>query len=400
MENIKWIHNPYKSLDGMEKGLDHFSESEMKKAITFHSSMPNYETTPLHRLDSLSEHLGVGSIYVKDESKRFGLNAFKGLGGSYAIASYFAKELSLDLKTTSFQALIESVSSLPKVTFSTVTAGNHGKGVAWAAQLFNQDAKVYMPKGSSESRLNAIKEFGAESYLSDVNYDDTVLQVAELAAENNWVLFQDTAWEGYETIPLYIIQGYMTIMAEIAEQLKTATLNNVTHIFLQAGVGSFAASIAAAFHHLTANANKSPKIIIVEPMEAECLYQSAKDASGDPQRVYGDLDTMMAGLACGEPNPVAWDILKSISDYFLSTDDTISAKGMQVLGKPLGGDAKVISGESGAVTLGALYEILANDQNGTLKEELGLDESSNILVISTEGDTDPENYQKVINETP
>lgn len=394
MKYIEWIDNPYKESNVATEALHHFSEEEMNKAMNFHSDMPNYEATPLHRLTNLSDQLGVKGIYVKDESKRFGLNAFKGLGGSYAIASYFAKELSLDLRITRFQELVDQVASLPAVTFATVTAGNHGRGVAWAAYHFNQKAKVYMPKGSSPSRLEAIKKFGAEAYMSDVNYDDTVQQVAQLAAEQNWVLLQDTAWEGYEAIPLYIMQGYTTILAEIVEQLKEESLDSITHIFLQAGVGSFAASIAAAFYNLTSES--SPKIVIVEPSKADCLYQSALHASGDPQRVYGKLDTMMAGLACGEPSPVAWDILKSISDCFISVDDTISAKGMQLLGHPRGEDAKVISGESGAVPLGVLYELLTNDQTSPLKEELGLDESSNILFISTEGDTDPDNYQKIV----
>lgn len=393
---MKWTHNQHKKSGSSIQEFHSFSKIELEKPFHFHSSLPEYEATPLHHLEHLAKTLGVGTIYVKDESKRFGLNAFKGLGGSYAIASYFARKLSFDLNQTDFQELANQVSSLPKVTFSTVTAGNHGKGVAWAAKIFNQDAKIYMPKGTSASRLNAIKESGAKSYLSDLNYDDTVSWVARSAAENNQVLIQDTSWEGYEKIPLYIMQGYTTIIAEIIEQLQPASLEHITHIFLQAGVGSFAAAMAATVHNLTMK--KPPKIVVVEPEKANCFYQSALHNSGEPQQVHGNLDTMMAGLACGKPNPAAWSILKSISDYFVSADDTTSAKGMQISGNPMGNDARIISGESGALPLGVLHDMLRKNKNSLLKSELRLDASSNILIINTEGDTDPDNYRKIVNE--
>lgn len=394
MRNIKWVDNQFKKLGSATQETQHFCEKEIKKAINLHSSIPEYKPTPLHSLSGLSDFLGVKGIYIKDESKRFGLNAFKGLGVSYAMASYFSRELSLDLNSTNFQMLVEHVKSSPKVTFATATDGNHGKGVAWAAGLFGQHAKVYMPKGSSLSRLNAVQQLGADACITDLNYDDTVQMVADLASDNNWDLIQDTAWEGYEMIPLYIMQGYTTIIAEIVEQLKDESLSEITHVFLQAGVGSFAASIAAAIYNVTAGS--TPKIVIVEPSQADCLHQSALHPTGAPQRVYGDLFTMMAGLACGEPNPVGWKILKSISDYFFSCDDSISAEGMRVLGNPIGQDAKVISGESGAVPLGLLYELMSNNELEEVKNKLELDDSSNILVISTEGDTDPINYRKVV----
>lgn len=394
MEKIKWTDNQFKKLGFSTRETEHFSERELKKAINFHSSMPEYKPTPLHNLSELSNSLGVKGIYVKDESKRFGLNAFKGLGVSYAMASYFAKELALDLDSTNYDSLNEQVKSLPKSTFATATDGNHGKGVAWAASLFGQQAKVYMPKGSSQSRLKAIQNYGADACIMDLNYDDTVQTVANLAEINDWTLIQDTAWEGYEEIPLYIMQGYTTIVSEITTQLKGVSLNEITHVFLQAGVGSFAASIAAAIYNLTSGS--SPKVVIVEPSKADCLYHSALHPTGTPQRVYGDLATMMAGLACGEPNPVGWEILKSISDYFFSCDDSISANGMRVLGNPICKDVKVISGESGSVPMGLVYELMSNDELDQVRYKLGLNDSSNILVINTEGDTDPINYRKVV----
>lgn len=391
---INWVRNQHKRSGKISHRIDHFSEKEMEKTYHFHKSLPGYTPTPLHSLTGLSDSLGAGAIYVKDESKRFGLRAFKGLGASYAMASYFAEKLSLDLHSMDFSDLMEQVRGVPPETFATVTAGNHGKGVAWAAGLFGQEAKVYLPKGSSVSRQQAIQELGAEASISDLNYDDTVNHIACLAKEKGWVLMQDTAWEGYETIPLFIMQGYTTIVSEIADQLKELALHRVTHIILQAGVGSFAASIAAALHHF--RPDSYPKLIIVEPDKADCLYHSALHKEGEPQQVDGDLSTMMAGLACGEPNPIGWDLLRTVSDYFFSCNDAVSANGMRIFANPTDGDERIVSGESGAVPLGLLHELYSNEGLQDIKEELKLDQSSNILIINTEGDTDPDNYKRII----
>lgn len=389
LSKIKWVKNQFKD-SFLSDQLEYFSKQEIAKATKFHSSIPIYKPTPLHSLSGLSDVLGVKGIYVKDESQRFGLNAFKGLGGSYAIASYFAKEFSLDLESTSFTTLVDKAKAESKVTFATATDGNHGKGLAWAAQLFGQNSKVFMPKGSSEARLAAIKELGCDACITDLNYDDTVQMVADLAEENGWILVQDTAWEGYEEVPLSIMQGYLTIIGEAMEQLK----GPITHVFLQAGVGSFAASMAASIYNMTSP--NSPKIIVVEPDQADCLYQSALDPNGEPRRVFGDLSTIMAGLACGEPNPYAWEVLKQLAVGFFSCEDSISATGMRILGNPVDEDPKFISGESGAVGIGLLYELLSENGSLEAKEFLGLDRSSVVLIISTEGDTDPVHYRKVV----
>lgn len=393
MPEIIGIKNQFKNTT-QAKELETFSKEKLMEVIHFHSSMSGYKKTPLQPLKNLSNYLGVDSIYVKDESQRFGLNAFKALGVSYAVADYFAKKLSLDLEETDFKTLLEKSKSLPPVTFATATDGNHGKGLAWAARLFEQSAKVYMPKGSSPQRLKAIQGFGAEAYETDMNYDDTVQMVADLAEKNGWVVIQDTAWKGYEEVPLAIMHGYTSMVSEITQQLGDTKLSDITHVFLQAGVGSFASSIAAAVHEITQE--DTPIISIVEPRKADCLFQSTKEDSGESKRVYGDLDTMMAGLACGEPNPVAWNMLKTLVDYYYSCEDIISAKGMRVLGNPLGNDPKVIAGESGSVPLGFAYEILSKDEYSDVKKELCLDKNSKILVINTEGDTDFENYRRVV----
>ncbi|WP_411843408.1 diaminopropionate ammonia-lyase [Salinicoccus sp. HZC-1] len=396
MQSIQWVENRFKTEKDITEYMKVYSAEEMEKANHFHASMPQYKETPLRVLSGLSEALGLDTVYVKDESKRFDLNAFKGLGASYAMANYFAKELNVDLNTLTFNELLDKIADLPKVTFATATDGNHGKGVAWAASIFNQDSRIYMPKGTAQSRLDAVSDFDAGGQVTEMNYDDTVEYTADLSEKNGWILLQDTAWEGYEEIPMNIMQGYTTIIAEIMKQLEDGELDEISHIFLQAGVGSFAGAIAAAVHNATEGI--MPEIIVVEPAEADCLCQSAQGESGAPVRVNGELDSMMAGLCCGEPSPQAWNILKSITDYFVSCDDSISARGMRVFDQPAGKDERVVSGESGAVTLGLLDEIMTNEAYGEFKNLLGLNEASKVLIINTEGDTDPVNYKKIVRD--
>src|SRR5699024_7841796 len=210
-----------------------------------------------------------------------------------------------------------------------------------------------------------------------------------------WILLQDTAWEGCEEIPTDIMMGYTTIVSEITEQLESESLDQLTHVILQAGVGSFAGAVAAAIYNVTEG--NSPKIIVVEPSEADCMFHSASSELGEPFRIYGEMNTMMAGLSCGEPIPIGWNILKSTADYFVSCEDEISAKGMRKLGKPTENDVKIVAGASGALPAGFLYEVMTNDSHSDLKENLELSSSSKVLIINTEGDTDPDNYRKIMN---
>ena len=392
---MEWIQNTFKDADNAKKFSKDFVETEIKKAHQFHKSIPQYEMTSLHELQDRSKELELGALFVKDESTRFGLNAFKGLGASYAVASYFAGKLSLDMTETTFNELLEEVSKYPAETFATATEGNHGKGVAWAAGIFNQKGKVFLPKGAAEARVDAVTELGAEAKVTDINYDDTVQYTADQAGGNGWILLQDTSWEGYEDIPTNIMQGYTTIISEITEQLESENLEQVTHVILQAGVGSFAGAVSAAIYNITGG--NTPKIIVVEPSAADPLFRSADSELGNPVRVYGDMDTMMTGLSCGEPSPIGWNILKTTTDYFISCDDDVSAEGMRMLGKPAAGDRKITSGASGALPAGFLHEVMTNDSYADLKENLKLSSGSTVLVINTEGDTDPDNYQKVMN---
>lgn len=373
--------------------FNYFSEEVLKHVSAFHETVPGYKETPLRRLDNLSSLIHIGEVYVKDESYRFGLNAFKGLGGIYSAAAYLKKRHNIEFST--FNEFVKQLQDKAPETFVTATDGNHGKGIAWAAQLLNQHAVVYMPKNTNKSRVEAIETLGGKVIVTEMNYDDTVRHASKTAEENNWPIIQDTAWEGYEDIPLKIMQGYSTIVSEIKQQLKS-DYSKLTHVFLQAGVGSFAGSIAASL--IQTMDNSDIKVIIVEPDNAACLYKSAEDKSGSPQTAGGNLETMMAGLSCGEPSTQGWSILKDAADTFISCGDEISAEGIRLLGRPTGNDAKVIAGESGSVTAGILHEIMTNSEFNSVKEQLGLDGDSKILLINTEGDTDPDNYRKVMRE--
>ena len=359
----------------------------------FHQSFPSYQPTELKNLKNLSEYLGVKSFYIKDESTRFGLNAFKGLGGSYCIGRYLGELCNIPLQDLNYQVLQSDQvkEALKDMTFVTATDGNHGRGIAWTAKELGVNAVVYMPRGSARERLENIRALGAQAEITDWNYDDTVRFAAQCEKEKGWILVQDTAWEGYEKIPAWIMQGYTTMALEAAEQLADEI---PTHIFLQAGVGAMSGALAAFFADYYGE--DKPEIIIVEPNHADCIFQTAQAADGQLHAVTGDLDTIMAGLACGEPCTIGWNMLEAYADYFISMPDYVAANGMRILGNPLANDARVISGESGASTTGIVAEILKNEKLQDLKEALHLDENSRILCFSTEGDTDKENYRKIV----
>jgi diaminopropionate ammonia-lyase len=376
-----------------KKSLEHLNMDTAKKVQRFHKSFDIYEETPLVSLQKLAQNLQVKGIYVKDESYRFGLNAFKVLGGSYAIGNYIAGKLNKNIDEMPYQTMVSEAvrKELGEVTFVSATDGNHGRGVAWTANKLKQKSVIYMPKGSAEERLKNIKAEGAEASITELNYDDAVRLADRHGKERGWVLVQDTSWEGYEDIPTWIMQGYMTMAYEAYQQLQEV---NPTHIFLQAGVGSMAGGVQGFFASVFGE--ERPLTTIVEPEKAACIFQTAKARDGKIHPVTGDMDTIMAGLACGEPATVGWEVLADYSDNFVSCPDYVAAQGMRVLGNPLPGDTKVIAGESGAAGFGLVYEILTNPELTWMKQELKLNEESVILFFNTEGDTDKENYQKIV----
>ena len=382
----------YERKSGPKYNLDFLNLESAKKVQSFHASFPVYKETPLVELKHTAKSMGLGNIYIKDESYRFGLNAFKVLGGSYAIGNYLAKRLGKSITEMPYEKLVsgEIKRELGDITFVTATYGNHGRGVAWTAIQLQQKSVVYMPKGSAEERLMNIRAEGADASITDLNYDEAVRLANSQAEQKGWVMVQDTAWEGYEDIPGWIMQGYGTMGYEAYMQLP----EKPTHIFLQAGVGSMAGAVAGFF--ASVYGGDRPIITIVEPNKADCIYKTAEAADGKLHFVTGDMDTIMAGLACGEPCSIGWNVLRDYADNFISCPDYAAAQGMRVLGNPEPGDTKVVSGESGASAFGCIAEIMRDKTLVELKNKLKLDENSKVLFFSTEGDTDKENYKSIV----
>ena len=392
---IEWVMNRMPASD--DRWLSTMSIGEIQKVLAFHRSFPQYAQTPLRSLAHTAGQLGLGGLLVKDESYRFGLNAFKVLGGSYAMAGAIAEILGRDIGETDYAYLTGErlKAEFGQATFFTATDGNHGRGVAWSARTLGQKAVVLMPKGTVKSRFDNIAKEGAQVSIEEANYDECVRRACALAGEApRGIVVQDTAWEGYERIPQTIMQGYGTMADEAAQQLKEQGFERPTHVFIQAGVGSLAGAIAGYYANLYGE--NCPKIIVMEADAADCHYQSALAGDGSMRIVTGDLDTMMAGLACGEPNPISFDILRNHACCFVSCPDWVSAEGMRALARPQGDDPAVVSGESGAIGTGLVRAIMTDPDYAGLKAALEMNEQSVVLLFSTEGDTDPENYQKII----
>ena len=378
-KQIESIPNPYR-----------FSGQSIKEnsdtAYNFHKTLPGYLPTPLLNLRHFAQKIGIGDCYIKDESQRLGLNAFKVLGASYAMAEEIKKYVPEGQSNLSFESIKSHKTSIKDLTFVTATDGNHGRAVAWCAEQYGCRAVVFMPKGSSEIRLKSILEHKAKAEITELNYDETVKYAESEAIKNNWVLLQDSSWPGYTEVPRNIMVGYKTMVQEFFEQ----TSDWPTHVIAQAGVGSFAASIFSSFISLT---KQKPKFILLEPSGAACFFNSVKVGDKKPH-LTPDLNTMMAGLSCGMPSILAWDIIVPIADIFAICEDNIAIKGMQILSQPTEGDPSIISGESGAVPIGFLHEVATNPLYSDLRDQLQLDVSSKVLFFSTEGDTDPELYKK------
>lgn len=392
---IKWKLNTMPKGNGNE--LEIMALENVAKARAFHESFPQYSVTPLAKLDNMAAYLGLNTLCIKDESYRFGLNAFKVLGGSFAMAKYIAKELGKDVSEMTYDYLTSDAlkQEFGQATFCTATDGNHGRGVAWAANKLGQKAIVHMPKGSSKTRFDNIAKENAKVTIEEVNYDECVrIAAAEAASVEHGVIVQDTAWEGYTEIPSWIMQGYATMGSEALDQLKGYGVERPDVVILQAGVGCMAGAICA--YIVNSFPENPPKIVIAEAGIADCLYQGAVANDGKYRIVDGDLQTIMAGLACGEPNIVCWEILRNHVTAFCSCPDWVAAKGMRMLAAPIKGDPAVCSGESGAVGMGVIATIMTDPDYAELKAALELNENSNVLLFSTEGDTDPDKYKSIV----
>ena len=375
--------------------LEDFDIRAAKKALGYHKGYIEYKETPLVNLENLAKKLGVKKIYVKDESYRFGLNAFKILGGSYAVGTHLANMLGKDISALSVELLkSEKIKNeLGNVTFITATDGNHGRSIAWAANQLNQKAVVYMPKGAVYERIKNITDLGASVNITELNFDDTARLAFEESKKNNWIMTQDTTFDGYYDFPKWCMQGYLTMSYEIYKKLENQK-EKPTHIFIQAGAGSFAGSVVGFFSSVYGEDH--PIITVIEAENCDCYRRTVEANDGKTHKVSGDLETIMAGLSVGEPCSIGWDVLSNYADAFAVCNDGIAAKGMRVLAAPKGDDRKIVSGESGAVGLGYVVELLTDPDMAEMKKILKIDENSTILCFSTEGDTDPENYEKIV----
>ena len=381
------------------KSPDFLSEQAVAPAHRIHRGLPQYSVTPLVSMEAMAAQMGIKALLVKDESKRFGLNAFKGLGGLYALTRVVCRELGLDWQNTDFAALQapENRRRIENMVFVTATDGNHGRGVAWAAGMLGCKAHVYMPAGSAEARAQAIREVGrAEATIIPFGYDEAVRYAARMARENGWYLIQDTSWEEYREVPTWIVQGYTTMAMEAAEQMDAMGLRP-THVFVQAGVGAMAGGVVG---YLAGRYEENkPLFAVVEPENIPCIYESAQSCDGEAHTAKVQQPTIMAGLNCGEPCTITWPVLRDYAGWYFKCPDNVAAHGMRMLAR---GAVPVVSGESGAVTAGLAHLLGCCPEAAELKAKLGLDSEAVVLCISTEGDTDPENYRKIVfeNEYP
>ena len=350
------------------------------------TSWPNYQASDLHLLESMAKEANIAQIYYKDESTRFGLKSFKALGGAYAVTRFLQEHLSLlNGKEPSMSDLLSGhyKEQLKDVVVSCATDGNHGRSVAWGAQMFGCQCIIYIHRDVSVGRQSAMEAYAAKVIRITGNYDESVRQAAVDAKKYDRAIISDTSYEGYTKVPANVALGYTVMLSETVTQLNGQI---PTHVFIQAGVGGLAAAVCGYFWDLWGD--KRPRFVVVEPEAANCLQESAK--AGDLQVVEGDLDTLMAGLACGEVSHIAWEILDKGADDFITLSEDAVAPCMRAL------EQHTPSIEAGESAVAGLAACIVGAQNAKWRLALGLDEHSKVLVLGTEGATDPELYQELV----
>ncbi len=357
---------------------------------SLHRSLDAYTLTPLMALPEQAHSIGVGNILVKDESHRFGLKAFKALGSTYAIYRFIKEHLESFGKTCPRADLFYKASDFiatGSFTFCTATDGNHGRGVPWVARLLKQRSIIYMPGKSAPARIENIKREGADVRIVDGDYDAAVAQCRHDAEVHGWHIISDTSWPGYKKIPRWIMAGYLTMFDEISEQGDLIP----DIVIVQAGVGALAAS--AGYYYRREYPDRIIKLVSVEPLQAACVLESIE--KGEPVISDGRQDSIMVGLNCATPSLTAWPIIKNSFDLFLGIPDNRARDAMRTYYNPSGDDPRIMSGESGAAGLAALLAVIEDNELEGARDFLGLDSNSNILVLNTEGDTDPENFRRI-----
>ncbi len=356
------------------------------------SHCPAHRTTPLHGLPAMAAALGVGAIAVKDEGFRLGLHSFKALGGAYAVMRLLLEraEATFGRKVDPRDLLSEPLRAIAAgMTVACATDGNHGRSVAAGARLVGAPCVIFVHGGVSAERVAAIEAFGASIVRVAGSYDDSVTEAARQSAAAGWTVVSDTSWEGYESIPLTVMQGYCVMAGEAFDALAEPP----THIFVQAGVGGVAAAVAA--HATDVYGKQGPKVVVVEPERAACLFDSAK--AGRLTRAHSDAPTIMAMLECHEASPIAFEILHALAAGFVTLPEEAAIAAMRRLARPNGGDPAIVAGESGCVGMAGLIACLADE---TARGTLGLGPGSRVLVFNTEGATDPALYRRIVGAAP
>lgn len=364
------------------------TQQDFDTAVAEITAWPAYAATPLVMLSALAAEIGIAQIAYKHEGPRFDLGSFKALGGAYAALRVLQRQLTQQLGHDVGLADIRDgkyADACAKITLSSATDGNHGRSLAWGCQRFGAPCRIYIHAEVSAARAAAMRDLGAEVVRISGDYDASVALARDEADKNGWFVVSDTSWDGYTDPPRDVMAGYGVMTREAIQALETPP----THVFLQGGVGGLAASVAACLRqHWGADA---PRVVIVEPELAACLFESSR--KGRATTVAIKEETIMAGLSCGEPSPMAWEILAEEATDFLTIPDAIVAPTVRLLARPLGDDPVVEAGESAVAGLAAL---IAARQDAALSAKLGLDAKSQVLLIGSEGVTDPDIFASIM----
>lgn len=386
----EYSFNPYLKTKPCWRGAE-YSFLDHYDMLDFHRSINGYRPTPLVALPELAQSFGLGEIYVKDESQRFGIKAFKALGASYAIYRLLKTQWESRFDTTFNAESFKNPAVLKKLgsfTFSAATDGNHGRAVAWTAKKLRQRAVIFMPEGSARARIENIAREGAKVVIVAGTFDDCVKRCARESEENGWQVIADTAYAGYNQIPQYIMLGYTTLFREMENSIHKKDAPAIDFVILPAGVGGIAA--AGTSYYVKKYADKRPNLICVEPLESDCFLESIRFGSGKPIPTKGKQKSLMVGLDCGIPSLVAWPIIRDGVHLFIAISDQYAEQAMRLYARE-----NIVSGESGASGLAGLLALCSDKNLQKAREQIGL-ENSRVLLINTEGDTDPANYKRIV----
>tara|TARA_E500000331_G_scaffold7791_1_gene7512 strand:+ start:364 stop:1491 length:1128 start_codon:yes stop_codon:yes gene_type:complete len=347
--------------------LNSLSEQEIDDAYSSISKWEGYAPTPLISLNKLSKELNLNKIFYKDENKRFDLKSFKALGGAYAV---------------------EKITKGNKdIIVATATAGNHGRSVAWGARRLGLKCKIFISEFVSDARGQAMTDLGADVIKVKGNYEKSLIECIKQSTENNWQIVQDVAWKDYMQVPTYTMAGYTVMMKEIVDQIDN---EKISHIILQAGVGGMAGAMVAGIARYLDNV---PVTMVVEPDSAACVLESLK--TGKIEKIDIKRESLMGGMSCGEVSLVPWEILKNSVKHCISLPDDDIAKTMKLLGNASFSEEKIIAGENSAP---GVISLITSCEDEKIKEKIGLNKDSNVMLIGCEGDTDQKMYQKLINQ--